>query len=133
MQQALVAAATLLTAPPQGGGQGPGLAQFMVPIALIFMIFYFLLLRPQKRREQERQAMLGALKKGDTVFTNAGIIGKIKQIDEREVSIEIDKKGASIRVLRQTVAGRYDKKGTTEPKLESQPGQAEAVAEAAKA
>lgn len=133
MYQTLNLALALLSAPPQGGGGGGGAMQFLVPIFLIFMIFYFLLLRPQKRREHERRAMLGALKKGDMVFTQFGAIGKIRAVDEREATLELDKKGGSMRVLRQVIAGRYDKKAEEAPKLDQQPGQAGAVIEAANA
>ena len=134
MQLAASLALALLTAPPQGGGGGSSPLQFLIPLFIIFMIFFLLVMRPQKRREQERQSLLAALKKGDTVFTNAGVIGKVKALDEREVTIEIDKRGASMRVLRQTIGGRYDRDAEAEPKLDAAAAPAvPVVAEAAKA
>jgi preprotein translocase subunit YajC len=61
------------------GGSGDALMQFM-PLILMLVIFYFLLIRPQQKRAKEHKAMLQALKKGDTVITNAGLIGRIVDI-----------------------------------------------------
>lgn len=134
MQPGTSLALVLLGAPPQGGGAAPQSPfVYLLPILIIFMIFFLLVMRPQKRREQERQSLLASLKKGDTVFTSSGLIGKVKALDEREVTLEIDKRGASVRVLRQTVGGRYDRGADAEPKLEPQPAAADVVAEAAKA
>ena len=72
-------------------GQGPagdGLMQ-LVPFALIIVVFYFLLIRPQQQKARETQEMIDALKPGDNIVTNGGIYGKIVKLQEAEVSLEI--------------------------------------------
>jgi preprotein translocase subunit YajC len=62
----------------------------MAPFILIFVIMYFLILRPQQKRVKDHQAMVKALRKGDTVITSGGVVGKVtKVIDDHEVEIQI--------------------------------------------
>jgi preprotein translocase subunit YajC len=63
-------------------------SQFL-PIVLIFIVFYFLLIRPQQKRAKETRAMLEALQKGDEVVTAGGIVGKIAKLTEQYATIEI--------------------------------------------
>ncbi len=79
-------------AAPSGGFAN--LIQF-TPILLMVVIFYFLLIRPQQSRAKQHRAMLDALKRGDTVVTGGGLIGKVIKVDGDEIEIEL---GASIRV-----------------------------------
>ncbi len=72
----------------QQGGPEAMLTSFM-PIILMLAIFYFLLIRPQQKRAKEHKAMLAALKKGDTVITNAGFIGRIVDIDDDMLTIDL--------------------------------------------
>ena len=73
---------------PAGGGTDV-LFQ-MAPFLLIFVIMYFLILRPQQKRVKEHQAMVKALRKGDTVVTSGGVVGKVtKVVDDNEVEIQI--------------------------------------------
>ena len=58
---------------------GSGFAQF-VPLILIFVIFYFFLIRPQQKKIKDHKAMVGALKRGDEVVTSGGIVGKIERV-----------------------------------------------------
>lgn len=60
-----------------------------VPLILLFVVFYFLLIRPQQKQRKNRQDMLGSLKKGDRVVTIGGIYGLIKEIDENAVSLRV--------------------------------------------
>ena len=63
-----------------------GTAGFLVqifPLVLIFVIFYFLLIRPQQRRMKQHQAMIGAVKPRDTAVTSGGLIGKVTKVDEQ--------------------------------------------------
>jgi preprotein translocase subunit YajC len=62
---------------------GGSLTSF-VPLILIFLVFYFLLIRPQQKKAKEHQATLSALKKGNKVFTNSGIYGVVASIDDKE-------------------------------------------------
>ena len=75
----------------QGAAQGAeGLVQFLLPIVLIFIVFYFLLIRPQQKKAKEHRDMVEAVKRGDQVVTAGGIIGKVtKAIDDNDVEIEI--------------------------------------------
>lgn len=75
------------------GAPGAGSADMlyqMAPFILIFVIMYFLILRPQQKRVKEHQAMVKALRKGDTIVTSGGVVGKVtKVIDDHEVEIQI--------------------------------------------
>jgi preprotein translocase subunit YajC len=76
----------------------------LLPFILIFVIMYFLILRPQQRRVKQHQEMVTALRRGDTVVTSGGLIGKItKVIDANEVELQIAD-GIKIRQMRQMVS-----------------------------
>jgi preprotein translocase subunit YajC len=79
------------------------LAQF-VPLILIFAIMYLLLIRPQQKKVKEHQAMVAALRRGDEIVTQGGIIGKISKVkDDNEVEVEVSQ-GVKVRVMRATIA-----------------------------
>ena len=82
-----------------------GAAAFMqfVPLLLVFVIMYFLILRPQPRKVAQHRTMVEALKKGDSVVTQGGIIGKVVGVRDEEVEVEIAQ-GVRIRVVRATIA-----------------------------
>ena len=85
----------------QGAATG-GTAAFMVqifPLILIFIIFYFLLIRPQQRRVKQHQAMVMAVKPRDTAVTNGGLVGKVTKVDEHEIELEIAQ-GVRVRVVK---------------------------------
>lgn len=84
-----------------GGGGGSLLSTLMLPVAMI-AIFYFLLIRPQQQRQKKHREMLGALKKGDTVATSGGIIGKISKLGDDEVTIDTGE-GGKLRMLRSAI------------------------------
>lgn len=71
-----------------GGSVQGGLMQFL-PLIAIFAIFYFLLIRPQQKKQKELKKLIDGLQKGDEVLTAGGIIGRIKALDELYVEIEI--------------------------------------------
>ena len=60
-----------------------------IPLVLVFVIFWFLLIRPQQKRMKEHQAQIAAVKKGDRVVTGGGVIGKVTKVGDTEVEIEI--------------------------------------------
>jgi preprotein translocase subunit YajC len=60
-----------------------------LPMILIFVVFYFLLIRPQQKKAKENRAMLGALQKGDEVVTAGGVIGKVSKLSEQYATIEV--------------------------------------------
>jgi preprotein translocase subunit YajC len=76
-------------------------------MALMFVVFWFLLIRPQMKRQKEHQAMLQALKKGDMVITRGGLVGKISGIADNVLIIELQEK-VRVRVLRTHVDGKYE-------------------------
>lgn len=69
-----------------------------MPILLI-VLFYFLMIRPQQRRMKQHQAMLGALKRGDTVVLSSGMIGKVVRVEDKEVGLEIAT-GVTVKVVK---------------------------------
>lgn len=76
----------------------------VVPLILILVIMYFFLIRPQQKKVKDHAAMVGALRRGDEIVTQGGLIGKITKVkDETEVEVEIAK-DVKIRVLRPTIA-----------------------------
>jgi len=72
----------------QGGGQG-GTFQMLMPMLVIFAIFYFMLIRPQQRKEKERQAMIGNVKSGDRVLFGGGIIGVVSNVKDKTLVVKI--------------------------------------------
>lgn len=84
------------------GGDGGGLMGLM-PFVLIFIVFYFLLIRPQQKRAKEHKAMVEALKRGDKVITSGGIVAKVSRvIDDNEVEVEIAS-DVKVRMIRSTI------------------------------
>jgi preprotein translocase subunit YajC len=75
----------------------------IIPTMLIIGIMYFLMIRPQQRRLKEHQEMVGAIRRGDTIVTAGGIIGKVTKVDDQELQVEIAD-GVRIKVLRSTVS-----------------------------
>ena len=73
-----------------GGAAGGQLATMLVTFGLIIMIFYFLVIRPQNRRQKETKAMLAQLKKGDRVQTSGGIRGVVTAVKEDAVTVKVD-------------------------------------------
>ena len=91
---------------------GKTLGQF-IPLILIFVIFYFLLIRPQQKRIKEHKAMVGALTRGDNVVTSGGIVGKIiRVIDNEKAEVEIAD-NVNVQIIKSTITQVLSK---TEPK-----------------
>ena len=78
---------------------GAGFFLQIFPLILIFIIFYFLLIRPQQRRMKQHQAMISAVKPRDTVVTNGGLVGKVTKVDENEVEVEVAQ-GVRVRIVK---------------------------------
>ncbi|MES0860833.1 preprotein translocase subunit YajC [Ruegeria sp. SCPT10] len=92
--------------------EGGAIAQFL-PLILIFAIMYFLLIRPQQKKMKEHQAMVEAVRRGDQVVTQGGLIGKVSKVKEGENEIEVEiAEGVKVRVVKSTVAQVLNK---TEP------------------
>ncbi len=83
------------------GGSG---LEAILPLVLIFVVFYFLLIRPQQKKMKQHKAMLGAVRRGDRVVTGGGIIGTVtKVVDDNEVTVEIAS-GVKVRVQRSLIS-----------------------------
>ena len=86
------------------GGAAQGSPMSLILMLVVFgLIFYFMILRPQQKRMKEQRNMIAELKRGDQVVTQGGIIGKITDVKDDEVTVEIAQ-GVKIRVVRATIA-----------------------------
>jgi len=89
-----------------GGGGGGGGFDFvqLAPLALIFVVFYFLIIRPQQKKVKDHKSMVDALRRGDKVVTSGGIVGTVaKVLNEREITLEIAD-GVRVRAMRSMIA-----------------------------
>ena len=92
-------------------GSGSGFAQF-IPLILIFVIFYFFLIRPQQKRAKDHKAMVAALKRGDEVVTSGGIVGKIERVlGDDKVDILISE-NVTVQVVQSTIQSLLNKPDT---------------------
>ena len=87
-----------------GQGAGGGIGAF-VPLILMFVIFYFLLIRPQQKKTKEHRAMIENLKKGDRIITSGGIHGRITAVSETTFTVEISDR-VRVKLNRGNVAGK---------------------------
>src|SRR5688500_20285845 len=87
-------------------------------IVLMFVVFWFLLIRPQVRRQKQHQAMLQALKKGDMVVTRGGLVGKISGVSDTILTIELQEK-VRVLYLRSHVDGQLYEPGADKPSYET--------------
>ena len=90
----------LAAAAPSGG------ASFFIqtiPLVLVFVIFWFLLIRPQQKKMREHQAQISAVKKGDRVVTGGGLIGKVTKVGDTEVEIELAQ-GIRVQAVKSTLS-----------------------------
>jgi len=87
----------------QIGGAGDSFGMF-VPLILIFVVFYFLMIRPQQKKQKNHREMIGALRRGDRIVTNGGLIGSISRVaNDNELIVEVAS-GVKVRVLRSMIA-----------------------------
>lgn len=88
----------------QGVGASPDMFISILPFVLIFLIMYFLIIRPQRTQLKKRGEMLAAVRRGDTVVTGGGFVGKVtKVIDDNELEIDLGN-GLKVTALRSTIA-----------------------------
>lgn len=105
----MISQAFAMAPPPQGqGGQGGliGFIMTILPLVLIFVIFYFLLIRPQQKRMREHQKFLSELRPGQRVFTTGGMVGRITRIEGDIVWLEVEK-NIEIPVIKGYIGGSY--------------------------
>ncbi len=90
------------------GAAQPNMIMQLLPLILIFVVFYFLLIRPQAKRAKEHKAMVAALSVGDEVVTSGGILGKVTEVSDQFLTIEVAE-GVRVKVQRHTVSGLLPK------------------------
>ena len=86
-----------------GAAQQPGLIEALLPFIILFVIFYFLLIRPQQKRAKEHRRLVENLSKGDEVVTNGGLLGKIVEVGENFVEVELNENN-KVKVQRQMIS-----------------------------
>ena len=101
----LIAMAQEAAAPAAGpaGCAGGGGMQPFIMMGLMFLVFYFLLIRPQQKRAKDHAAAINAVKRGDTVVLGSGMIGKVTRVEEAEVNVEIAP-SVNVRVVKAMIA-----------------------------
>ncbi|NBT29229.1 MAG: preprotein translocase subunit YajC [Gammaproteobacteria bacterium] len=87
----------------QAGGEAGGSLFSLLPLVVIFILFYFLLIRPQQKRAKQHKEMVAALKKGEEIVTNGGLLGKVTDVEDNFVTIEIAS-DLNVRIQRQAIA-----------------------------
>lgn len=86
------------------GGGSESTIMGLLPFVLIFVVFYFLLIRPQQKRAKQHKSMVEGLRRGDVVVTAGGIIGKVSKVtDDSEVEVEIAS-GVKVKLVRSTIS-----------------------------
>jgi preprotein translocase subunit YajC len=99
---------TLIFAQAAGSSSsGAAMAMQIAPLVLLFVVFYFLLIRPQQKRMKEHQAKVESAKRGDTVVTGGGIVGKVIKTDEVYAEVEIAT-GVKVKVVKATLTDVVD-------------------------
>jgi preprotein translocase subunit YajC len=95
------------TAWAQAGGQADPIMSFL-PLVIIFVLFYFLLIRPQHKRQKEHRLMVAALEAGQEIVTGGGVLGKVTHVGDQWVTVEVAD-GVSLKVQRATIAALMPK------------------------
>lgn len=93
---------TLLSSADAGGEAPPAWMQFL-PLVAMVAVFWFLIIRPQMRRQKEHQTKVGGIKKGDQVLTGGGLLGKVIKVDEHYAEIELGQ-NMRVKALKSTIA-----------------------------
>ena len=87
----------------QAAAQQPSMLASFIPLILIFLIFYFLLIRPQQKKQKEHKILLDSIQRGDEILSSGGILGKVIKVDNDKLTVEIAK-GVNVSIIRSTVA-----------------------------
>jgi preprotein translocase subunit YajC len=104
----LISPAYAQAAAPAGGGSD--LFMSLLPLVMIFAVFYFLMIRPQQTKMKQHREMIENLKKGDQIVTAGGIIGKVVRVDATDSSLAVEiAPNVQVKVVRQTVADLLNK------------------------
>jgi len=123
----LISTAYAQAAPAAPSAMG-GLESFL-PLILIFVIFYFLLIRPQQKKMKSHKEMLGTLRKGDRIVTGGGMLGTVTKVEDNEITIEVAE-NVRVKVVRATVADVLNRPeaGSATKSDETKPAQGEGAA-----
>lgn len=97
----------ITTAFADSAASSPNPIMQLIPIAAIFVVFYFLMIRPQNKKAQEHKKMLQELKVGDVVVTNSGIIGRISKMNENDIQLEVET-NQFLYVLKNAISSLYE-------------------------
>lgn len=97
-----ISSAIAQTAPAAAGGDMQSSLMSMLPLVLMFVVLYFVMIRPQMRKQKEHKAMIDALAKGDEVVTVGGVLGKVSKMGDSFVGLEVAS-GVEIQVQRSAV------------------------------
>jgi preprotein translocase subunit YajC len=89
-------------------GQGGSIVEMLVILGLFIAIFYFLLIRPQRKRQKEHEALVEELRRGDKVITNSGIYGTIENIGKDSIVLKVES-GATLRVTKESIGNKREK------------------------
>jgi len=106
MLAATPAFAQATTAPAAAAGGGQDMQSLLLqfgPLVLLFVLFYFLFIRPQQRRQKEHQEQITRVQRGDTVVMSSGMIGKVVRVEDTEVGVEIAQ-GVTVKVVKAMIA-----------------------------
>ena len=98
---------TLLLAAVAAPSGGASFFVQTIPLVLVFVIFYFLMIRPQQKRMKAHQAQIAAVKKGDRVVTGGGLIGKVTKVGDTEVEVELGQ-GIKVQAVKSTLTQVVD-------------------------
>ncbi len=92
-----------ITSSAAGTGGADGFLISVMPLVLIFAVFYFLLIRPQQKKMKEHQAKIGAVQKNDEVVTGGGLVGKATKVDDEYVEVEVAR-GVKVKAVKATLS-----------------------------
>ena len=120
----IIAVTNLLAMPAsaQGAGApaaGPSLMSTVFMMVMLFVFFYFLILRPQNQQRKQHQAMIDAVRRGDTVVTSGGLVGKVTKVGEQELTVELAD-NVRVRIMRRMIVDVRGK-GQLVPANDSKP------------
>ncbi|MCS6903284.1 MAG: preprotein translocase subunit YajC [Candidatus Bipolaricaulota bacterium] len=91
---------------PTPSPEGPSWIFSLLMFAVMGLVFYFFLIRPQRKRQLEHQALLESLRRGDEVITIGGIWGRIVKLDKDHAILQVNEEGTTLRVLKESIAQR---------------------------
>ncbi|HAM39042.1 MAG: preprotein translocase subunit YajC [Elusimicrobia bacterium RIFOXYC2_FULL_34_12] len=103
---------------PPNAAQGASMFSSLLPIILIFVVFYFLLIRPQAKKQKEHQKMLNNLKKGDRVITLSGIYGNVQDIQGNIVKLKISE-NVNVQILKSAISAVVNENAQNVPVIEN--------------